>query len=114
MGSTPISVITIGFSGFPYLALVRAALSSPIREASLFTCNAITLENMEESPCTLTRKETGLKIRAGMPACALHSTHTQIHAVRPTGSTSTWHRQQSHCLKLCKDRVACKSYPWDG
>lgn len=40
MGSTPISVITIGFSGFPYLALVRAALSSPMREASLFLqCN---------------------------------------------------------------------------
>ena len=38
MGSTPTSVITIGFRGFPYLARVRAALSSPIREASLLTC----------------------------------------------------------------------------
>ena len=120
MGSTPTSVITIGFNGFPYLALVRAALSSPIREASLFTCNAITLwihggklrqPHQEGDRPAKFAQECQL---SEMPACVLHSTHAQIPAGRPTGSASTGHRQQGRCLKMCEAAVACKSYQWGG
>lgn len=38
MGSTPTAVMTMGFNGFPYFARTLAALSSPISDASLFTC----------------------------------------------------------------------------
>ena len=41
MGSTPTAVMTMGFNGFPYFARTLAALSSPIRDASLLTCIAL-------------------------------------------------------------------------
>ena len=55
MGSTPTSVITTGFSGFPYFARVRAALSSPIKEASLLTCISKVILKPTTAPASCSR-----------------------------------------------------------